>query len=104
MNNWIKISDEEFDIEMSIAKLKKGELQIKYAKDIFAKDKEIERLNRIIEIKSNRIQDLMSRLSKRTEKVERLNNIINKAIKWFEDADRRGLQDLLDILRGSDKE
>jgi hypothetical protein len=34
MNNWIKISDEEFDIEMSIAKLKKGELQIKYAKDI----------------------------------------------------------------------
>lgn len=34
---------------------------------------------------------------------ERLNNIINKAIKWFENADRRGLQDLLNILRG-DKE
>ena len=42
------------------------------------KDKEIEKLNRIIEIKTNRIQELMKRLSKRQEKVEELNNIINE--------------------------
>ena len=42
------------------------------------KDKEIERLNNIIDIKTNRIQQLMKRLSKRREKVDRLNNIINE--------------------------
>lgn len=47
-------------------------------------EKEVKRLNKIIEIKTNRIQDLMSRLSKRTEKVERLNNIINKTIEYIE--------------------
>lgn len=41
------------------------------------KDKEIQRLNNIIDIKTNRIQQLMKRLSKRQEKVDRLNNIIN---------------------------
>ena len=41
-------------------------------------DKEIARLNIIIDIKTNRIQQLMKRLSKRQEKVDRLNNIINE--------------------------
>ena len=45
------------------------------------KDKEIERLNKIIEVKTNRIQELMKRLSKRQEKVDRLNNIINE-LEW----------------------
>lgn len=46
-------------------------------------EKEVKRLNKIIEIKTNRIQDLMSRLSKRTEKVERINNIINDFEDWL---------------------
>jgi len=42
------------------------------------KDNEIEKLNNIIYIKTNRIQQLMKRLSKRQEKVDRLNNIIDE--------------------------
>lgn len=41
---------------------------------------------------------------KQEEEIERLNNIIGKAIKWFDNADRRGLNELLDILKGVDKE
>lgn len=48
------------------------------------KDKEIERLNAIIDIKTNRIQQLMKRLSKRQEKVDELNNIIEELEKYLE--------------------
>ena len=48
MSNWVKVTKDEFEVGIEIATLKKGELQIKYAKDIVAKDKEIERLNNII--------------------------------------------------------
>ena len=48
MNNWVKIRDEEMSYMFDIANLKKGELQLKYAQDMQNKDKEIERLNNII--------------------------------------------------------
>ena len=35
---------------------------------------------------------------------EELQQRIDEAIKWFDNADRRGLNELLDILKGSDKE
>lgn len=48
MNNWVKMTNDEMEVGIEIATLKKGELQIKYAKDIVAKNKEIERLNMVI--------------------------------------------------------
>lgn len=34
MKNWTKVTPDEMKVGMSIANLKKGELQIKYAKDV----------------------------------------------------------------------
>lgn len=73
MNNWVKISKEEMEISMSIANLKKGELQIKYVKDIVAKGKEIEELKAKLEMYENGVyfssenDELQERIDKAIE-------------------------------------
>ena len=47
MNNWIEINQEEMKIGMNIAGLKKEELQIKYAKDIYNLQQKVEQLENI---------------------------------------------------------
>lgn len=69
---------------------------------------EVDKLNKIIKIKTNRIQDLMKRLSKRTDKVERLNNIIGKVIGLIydyqmNDEENENYKELLYVLKGRDK-
>ena len=62
MNNWVEVSTEEVKLGVSIANLKKDELQFKYVKDITEKNKEIERLNNIINIKTDFIQELLEEI------------------------------------------
>ena len=70
MSNWVKVTNDEFEVGIEIATLKKGELQIKYAKDIVAKDKEIERLSKEVDMwnkKYNEQFDIINKLEKYLE-------------------------------------
>lgn len=101
MSNWTKISSNEMEIGLKIATLKKGELQIKYAKDIVAKDKEIERLNKQIEEYQKALDETVS------EKVN-LHSIINKIRNYVYKPIDKEWDDILciieDGLKDSDKE
>lgn len=57
MNNWIEVSDEEMKLGMSIANLKKGELQIKYAKDLCRLNNIINELEKDVEKRLMSIPD-----------------------------------------------
>lgn len=84
---------------------------VKLQIDILCKDKEIERLNN--ELQDFKVQDISNqeKLYNLIEENERLNNIINEAINYIDDniyyKDHKGhinINDLLDILKGEDKE
>ena len=77
------------------------------------KDKEIERLNKIIEIKNNRIQQLMKRTrSARIDKAieyieEKEETLLNCDEGWLdhdEMIDKKRFETILEILKGEDKE
>lgn len=76
-------------------------------KQIELKDKEIERLNKIIERKNNRIQQLMKRTrSARIDKALELiyANAYDTERKECVDDLWGNIEELVDILKGSDKE
>lgn len=101
--------------EQEIQRLKEEYMILQNASDEVEekKDREIEKLNTIIEIKTNRIQDLMSRLSKRQDRIDKAIEYIEKnsytTIETIDDINYFIVRldkcpDLLDILKGSDKE
>ena len=83
MSDWTKVTNDEFEVGIEIATLKKGELQIKYAKDIVAKDKEIERLSKEV----TKYDEL---LCERNNEVDRLNNIIIRTTKYVGSLSSKG--------------
>ena len=91
------MSDKTHKIQIDIWNKYKNETKESLLEIISNQDKEIERLNKIIEINYNRIQQLMSRTRSAR---------INKAIEYI---NKNGIidlngYDLLEILQGSDKE
>lgn len=80
MRNWVKVTDDEFKVGIEIATLKKGELQIKYAKDIVAKDKEIQRLNNQLGF----IKDQNKYIDKLEKMVKEKNSIIKEVREYID--------------------
>ena len=70
--------------------------------NLLKKDKEIEKLNKIIEIKNNRIQQLLN--STRRAKIDKAVKLINKKKALFtkDVVQTKIINDLLDILEGED--
>ena len=109
----IWINKKVYDMAQEIKRLKEEYMMLQNASDEVEeeKDKEIEKLNTIIEIKTNRIQDLMSRLSKRQDRIDKAIECIDDELLVFGDETqwedwevRKYVFKALDILRGSDKE
>ena len=100
------------EMQEEIERLKEEYMMLQNASDEVEeeKDKEIEKLNTIIEIKTNRIQDLMSRLSKRQDKIDKAiehieeNKTTHECNEWGFDNMLEDIIPLLDILKGVDKE
>ena len=73
------------------------------------KNKEIERLKRIIEEQENLYQKALDKIELKKIKIRRLNNIIEKAIKELEDNDCDevsyyvSIPYIIDILKGNDE-
>ena len=91
MNNWIEINQEEMKIGMNIAGLKKGELQIKYAKDIYNLQQKVEQLekeNNELKRKNRANNDLVpyfkNKIKEKTKKIKQLENIRKEAIEYIE--------------------
>lgn len=90
-------------------KLEDYEEQVRKAKLCDEKDKEIERLNNIIEIKNKRIQQLMNRT--RSARISKAIKYIEKCQLGVDSRDRPVMlkyleegRNLLEILKGGDKE
>lgn len=106
LKEWLVIANKE------IERLKEEYVMLQNASDEVEeeKDKEIEKLNTIIEIKTNRIQDLMSRLSKRQDRIDKAieyieeNKTTHECNEWGFDNMLEDIIPLLDILKGVDKE
>ena len=99
MSNWVKVTNDEMEVGIEIATLKKGELQIKYAKDIVAKNKEIERLNNII----NELEKWLGEsIEKHTE--DYLDWKYDKNVYLAGSKKLQNVLDKLQELKGSDKE
>lgn len=97
--------------EQEIQRLKEEYMILQNASDEVEekKDREIEKLNTIIEIKTNRIQDLMSRLSKRQDRIDKAIEYIEQLTNDEESIELMDInslvqEELLKILKGVDKE